>query len=83
MKNKLSELNDHLFMMLERLNDNAVKGDELTEELKRAKGVVAIANSIVANANVQVEAYKAVNGVGDDYCDMPNNLLGNKPNEIH
>lgn len=60
MKNKLQDLNDHLFTQLERLNDEDLKGDELTEELTRAKGISDIARNIIDNAKVVLNAHIAV-----------------------
>lgn len=52
MKNKLSDLNDHLFAQLERLSDEELGGDKLVEEISRAKAVTSIASQIVANGNL-------------------------------
>ena len=35
MKNKLSDLNDHLFSQLERLSDEALTPEEIEREAKR------------------------------------------------
>ena len=58
MKKTLGDLNNHLFMQLERLNDEDLKGDKLTEEIERSKAVTNVAKEIIANANIVLQARK-------------------------
>ena len=58
MKNTLGDLNNHLFMQLERLNDEDLKGDILTEEIERSKAVTNGAKEIISNANIVLQARK-------------------------
>jgi hypothetical protein len=56
MKNKITDLNNHLFAQLERLGDEDIKGDKLTEEINRAKAVVDVAEQIIAVGSLTLKA---------------------------
>lgn len=80
MKNKITDLRNHLFAQLERLGDESLKGDELKEELGRAKAIGQVASQITDSARVEVD-YLKVTGQkqGSDFLPAPdggsNNLL--------
>jgi hypothetical protein len=56
MKNKLSDLNDHLFMQLERLGDEDLSAEQIETEARRAEAMVSVADRVVANAALQIKA---------------------------
>ena len=56
MKNKLIDLNNHLFAELERLGDESLKGDALKEEVGRARAISTVAMQVVSNANLALRA---------------------------
>lgn len=58
MKNTLGDLNNHLFAQLERLSDEDLQGDALVEEIDRAKAVTSIANQIISNGALVLQAQK-------------------------
>lgn len=58
MKNTLGDLNNHLFAQLERLGDEDILGDELEDEILRAKAVTDVAAKIIENANTILNAKK-------------------------
>lgn len=60
MKNKLSDLNNHLFMQLERLGDESLEGENLAAEIGRAKAITAVAGQVISNASLVLEAQKAL-----------------------
>jgi hypothetical protein len=58
MQNTLGDLNNHLFAQLERLGDESIKGDDLREEIERARAINSVAAQIVSNASLVLEAKK-------------------------
>lgn len=58
MRNKLSNLNDHLFTALERLNDDDLTPEQIEAEAKRADAIVAIADQITENGKLRLSAAK-------------------------
>lgn len=77
MKNTLGDLNNHLFAELERLGDEELKGDELKEEIARAKSVTDVAAKIVDNANTVLNAEKfKAETLGKSKIETPKMLEG-------
>ncbi len=52
MKNKLSDLNDHLFAQLERLGDESLTADDISKEMTRTDALVKVSEQIITNANL-------------------------------
>ena len=73
MKNKLIDLNNHLFAEMERLSDEDLKGDELTREVVRAKAVSSIASQIINNGRLVLSGQVAIN---DGLIKRPPKMLG-------
>lgn len=65
MKNKLGDLNDHLFSQLERMSDEGLSVEEIEREVKRSEAIVAISDQIVRNADVQLRAARLFADHGD------------------
>lgn len=58
MKSTLGDLNNHLFAQLERLGDEDLTGDELAEEINRAKAVTGVASQIISTGSLVLESIK-------------------------
>lgn len=59
-KNRLSDLNDHLFAQIERLADEDSAPEKIDQEHKRAEAMVGVADQILRTAAVQLQAAKLV-----------------------
>lgn len=66
MQNTLTDLNNHLFEQIERLNDDELTGEDLEREIKRSSAMANISNQIIANAKVELEATKVMLDNGYD-----------------
>ena len=60
MKNKLLDLNNHLFAQLERLSEEETTGEKLAEEIERSRAVAHVAAHIISNARLVLDAEKAL-----------------------
>jgi hypothetical protein len=64
MKNRLSDLNNHLFAQIERLSDESIQGDALEREIVRSNAVGRIskeiisAHQLVLNAKIAISEYQ-------------------------
>ena len=56
--NNLGDLNNFLFDEMKRLDNKDLKGDELKDEILRAKSITDVAAKIVDNANLVLNAEK-------------------------
>ena len=78
-KNTLGDLNNHLFMQLERLGEEDLEGDKLLAEIARSKAISEIAKNVIENANVVLQAQKHKDefwGKGSMDTEMPRMLEG-------
>lgn len=62
MKNKISDLRDHLFETLEALKDK-----EKPMDIERANAIANVAGVIVHSAKVEVDLLKITGGVGSGF----------------
>lgn len=74
MKNKLTDLNDHLFAQLERLNDEELSAEEIKAEIERSRAVASIAKEIVSGAQTRLRAAELYANHGVLPADMVANI---------
>lgn len=78
MKNKLVDLNNHLFAQLERLSDESLTDEQIEKEVKRTGAIVDVSEQIVRNADLALKAVKLVAAHGDRIKPMLPMIEGRK-----
>ena len=71
-RNTLGDLNNHLMGQLEKLADDDLKGEELKDEIARAKSMTSVAGKVIDNARLVLDAQRQAHrmgqlGVGDGW----------------
>lgn len=67
MKNKLTDLNDHLFAQLERLGEEGMTPEQIASEVERSGAIVSVAEQIVRNADIQLKAVVVIATHGERF----------------
>ncbi len=67
MKNKLTDLNNHLFAQLERLSDEGLTAEQIDAEVKRSGAIVGVAEQIAKAADLQLKAATLVANHGERF----------------
>jgi len=78
-KNKLSDLNDHLFAQLERLSEEGLSAEQIAQEVQRADAIVQVSDQIVRNADLQLKAVTVLATHGDRFRQHLPMLEGSRP----
>ena len=79
MKNKLPDLNNHLFAQMERLSDEDLSTEQIEAEVKRTDAIVAVSDQIVSGMKLQLDAAKLVATHGDRFLKQLPMLTGAAP----
>ncbi len=75
MKNKIIDLNNHLFAQLERLNDEELSDEQLEKEIKRSRAITGIATNIVKATATTIDGMKLMERSGYDIRKMGQQML--------
>ncbi len=65
-RNKLSDLRNHLFATLERLDDDQLSPEDLLKEVDKAKSIAMIGSVIINSAKIEIDYLKATGMIDSD-----------------
>lgn len=78
MRNKMSDLNNHLFAQIERLSDEEISQEQLKLECQRGKAISELADKLIESTRVTVDAMKLLHNSGFDIKGAGEKLLEGK-----
>ncbi|CZT36253.1 hypothetical protein [Rhizobium sp. 9140] len=70
MKNRLIDLNNHLFSQLERLSDETLTSEQIETEVKRTDAIVDVSEQLIRNSELALKAATLVANHGDRFKPM-------------
>jgi hypothetical protein len=76
-RNKLSDLRDHMFAALERLEDEELTTDQIKNEIEKAKSIAMVGSVIINSAKIEIDYLKAT-GMIDTTSDLFKSVVGVK-----
>lgn len=77
MKNSMQDLNNHLFAQLERLNDESIGHNEMSQEIEKAKAMAQVGKVLSKNAEIVLKAEQLLSD--GDIHKKPKMLLDKSP----
>ena len=76
MKRSLADLNEYLFDELDRLSNEDLSGEQLTQEINRSNALTRIAERVIASADIAMRAIKMKDEALDANLKLPKLLDG-------
>jgi hypothetical protein len=76
-RNKLSDLRDHMFAALERLDDEEMTTEQIKNEIDKAKSIAMVGSVIINSAKIEIDYLKAT-GMIDTTSDLFKSVVGVK-----
>ena len=76
-RNKLSDLRDHMFAALERLDDEELTNEQIKNEIEKAKSIAMVGSVIINSAKVEIDYLKAT-GMIDTTSELFKSVVGVK-----
>jgi len=76
-RNKLSDLRDHMFAAMERLDDEEMTTEQIKNEIEKAKSIAMVGSVIINSAKIEIDYLKAT-GMIDTTSDLFKSVVGVK-----